>query len=112
MVYYKYGIYRKNSISGQGVHRLNTVKLQSKVYRTIDLLREFGYKLPEPYCKALRGTPGLKELRVKLATDICRLFYFHYIEKNSTICIAKTALELFSKIIILFLFVFFPILVV
>jgi phage-related protein len=56
-------------------------KMQSKIYRTIDLLREFGYKLPEPYCKALKGTPGLKELRVKLATDIYRLFYFHYKEK-------------------------------
>jgi len=56
-------------------------KMQSKIYRTIDLLREFGYKLPEPYCKALKGTPGLKELRVKLATDICRLFYFHHKEK-------------------------------
>jgi phage-related protein len=53
-------------------------KMQSKVYRTIDLLREFGYRLPEPYSKSLTGTPGLKELRVKLATDICRLFYFHH----------------------------------
>ena len=52
-------------------------KMQSKIYRTIDLLREFGYKLPEPYSKTLKGTPGLKELQVKLATDICRLFYFH-----------------------------------
>jgi phage-related protein len=53
-------------------------KMQSKIYRTIDLLREFGYKLPQPYSKTLVGTPGLKELRVKLASDICRLFYFHY----------------------------------
>lgn len=56
-------------------------KMQSKIYRTIDLLREFGYTLPEPYSKVLKGTPGLKELRVKLATDICRLFYFHHKEK-------------------------------
>ena len=56
-------------------------KMQSKIYRTVDLLREFGYRLPDPYCKALKGTLGLKELRVKLATDICRLFYFHYKDK-------------------------------
>lgn len=56
-------------------------KMQTKVYRTIDLLREFGYQLPEPYSKTLSGTPGLKELRVKLATDICRLFYFHHKNK-------------------------------
>lgn len=62
---------------------INTLpmKMQSKVYRTIDLLREFGYKLPQPYCKTLTGISGLKELRIKLATDICRLFYFHYKEK-------------------------------
>ena len=54
------------------------MKMQNKVYRSIDLLREFGYRLPEPYCKAIKNTPGLKELRIKLATDICRLFYFHY----------------------------------
>lgn len=54
------------------------LKMQNKAYRTIDLLREFGYRLPEPYCKTLKGTAGVKELRVKLATDICRLFYFHH----------------------------------
>jgi phage-related protein len=53
-------------------------KMQNKVYRSIDLLREFGHRLPEPYCKKIKGTHDLKELRVKLATDICRLFYFHH----------------------------------
>ena len=57
------------------------MKIQNKVYRSIDLLREFGYRLPEPYSKTLKGAPGLKELRVKLATDICRLFYFHHKER-------------------------------
>lgn len=56
-------------------------KMQSKIYRTVDLLREFGFQLPEPYSKVLKGLPGLKELRIKLATDICRLFYFHYKDK-------------------------------
>ena len=54
------------------------IKMQSKVLRTIDLLREFGYTLTAPYSKSLKGTEGLKELRVKSATDICRLFYFHF----------------------------------
>jgi phage-related protein len=57
------------------------LKMQNKIYRSIDLLREFGFRLPEPYSKTLKDSSGLKELRVKLATDICRLFYFHYKEK-------------------------------
>ena len=33
---------------------------------------------PMPHAKALRGAEGLRELRVKLASDIVRLFYFHH----------------------------------
>jgi phage-related protein len=53
-------------------------KMRAKVYRGIDLLRLFGYQLSEPHVKTLRNTEGLKELRIKLATDICRVFFFHY----------------------------------
>lgn len=53
-------------------------KMRAKVYRGIDLLKLFGYRLGEPHVKTLKNAEGLKELRVKLATDICRLFFFHH----------------------------------
>jgi phage-related protein len=54
------------------------VRMRAKVYRGIDLIKLNGYQLGMPYSKALKGTNGLKELRIKLGTDICRIFYFHY----------------------------------
>ena len=54
------------------------VKFRAKVFRSIELLREFGPFLREPYSKRVRSTHKLYELRVILGTDICRLFYFHY----------------------------------
>lgn len=56
-------------------------KMRAKVYRGIDLLKLFGFRLAEPHAKTLKSAEGLKELRVKVATDICRLFYFHHKEK-------------------------------
>jgi phage-related protein len=53
-------------------------KLRAKAFRAIELLRDLGPELPMPHARALKGTDGLKELRVKLASDIVRLFYFHY----------------------------------
>ena len=53
-------------------------KMRAKVYREIDLLKVYGYQLGEPHAKALKNTEGLKELRIKIATNICRIFYFHY----------------------------------
>ncbi len=53
-------------------------KLRAKALRAIELLKEFGYRLAEPHSKTLAGTDGLKELRVKVGTDICRIFYFHH----------------------------------
>ena len=57
------------------------VKMQAKIQRTIGLLRDFGYFLPEPHSKKITGYEDLYELRVKLGSDICRLFYFHWKEK-------------------------------
>ncbi len=54
------------------------VKMQAKIQRTIALLKEFGYSLPEPHSKKIQGVDGLRELRVKLGSDICRLFYFYW----------------------------------
>ena len=53
-------------------------KLRAKAFKTMELLKEFGFKLGEPYSKTLVGTDGLKELRVKVGSDICRIFYFHH----------------------------------
>ncbi|WP_198935442.1 type II toxin-antitoxin system RelE/ParE family toxin [Chlorobium sp. KB01] len=44
----------------------------------IELLKEFGFRLGEPHSKTLAGTDGLKELRIKVGSDICRIFYFHH----------------------------------
>jgi phage-related protein len=54
------------------------VKMRAKVFRTIGLFEQFGPQLPSPHAKALTGCGGLKELRVKLGSNIIRLFYFHH----------------------------------
>ncbi len=53
-------------------------KLEAKAYRALLLLKTFGYQLGEPHSKMLIGTDGLKELRVKVGTDIRRIFYFQH----------------------------------
>ena len=57
-------------------------KMQAKIQRTISLLEEFGYNLQEPHSKKIKGTENLYELRIKVASNICRLFYFFW--KNKT----------------------------
>ena len=52
------------------------IKLRAKNMRELELLEEFGMDLPAPYTKQLRGYSGLWELRVKLSSDITRIFYF------------------------------------
>lgn len=53
--------------------RLNA-KLYAKTIWTIDLLRDFGTELSMPYSRPLVGYE-FRELRVKLASDITRIFY-------------------------------------
>ena len=57
------------------------VKMQAKIQRTIQLLEEFGYSLPEPHSKKLKGTDNIYGLRIKQGSNICRLFYFHWKNK-------------------------------
>jgi len=54
-------------------------KLQAKNIRELMLLEEFGINLPPPYTQQLHGkeVSGIWELRVKLASDITRIFYFY-----------------------------------
>ena len=54
------------------------VKHRAKAFRGIDLLRELGPNLPMPHSKMLKGAGGLRELGIKFASDIVRLFYFHH----------------------------------
>lgn len=59
---------------------LNTLppKHQAKAIREIELLEEYGIHLPFPHTSAIKGEDykGLWELRIKVASDISRIFYF------------------------------------
>ena len=52
-------------------------KFRAKAIRTIELLGEFGPQPAMPHAWKLTGY-DLWELRVRLASDICRLFYFYH----------------------------------
>ncbi|BDA80223.1 hypothetical protein LPTSP3_g31530 [Leptospira kobayashii] len=51
-------------------------KLKAKSFRTIELLRDFGPELREPFSKKIQSINDLFELRVKQGSNICRFFYF------------------------------------
>ena len=53
-------------------------KLRAKAYRTLALLEELGSALSFPHSRKIIGTEKLYELRIKQASNICRLFYFQY----------------------------------
>jgi phage-related protein len=53
-------------------------KMMAKSYRTIKMLSEFGTALTLPHSRKIVGTENLYELRIQIATNICRLFYFYY----------------------------------
>lgn len=55
-------------------------KLRDKAMYSLKLLYEYGNTLREPYSKYLGE--GIFELRVKFSSDIIRLFYFFYADKN------------------------------
>ena len=55
-------------------------KMRAKAFRDIELLKNLGNKLREPYIKPIKGknNNGLYELRIKFSNDIARIFYFTY----------------------------------
>lgn len=55
-------------------------KLRAKAFREIELLKNLGNDLREPYVKPIKGNKnkGLFELRIKFSNDIARIFYFTY----------------------------------
>lgn len=55
-------------------------KMQAKIFRSLELLEEFGNQLREPHSKQL--IDGIYELRVKQSSNITRVLYFFYINKK------------------------------
>lgn len=55
-------------------------KAQSKVYRSFDMLQEYGVELRQPHVKKITGT-ALWELRI-LGADSIRVFYVAEIEQT------------------------------
>ena len=55
-------------------------KLRAKAFSDIELLKQLGTELREPYVKPIKGkdNKGLYELRIKFSSDIARIFYFTY----------------------------------
>ena len=53
------------------------VKMQAKIFRTLELLEMKGSELREPYSKHLQD--GIFELRIKVGSDITRILYFFVI---------------------------------
>jgi len=56
------------------------IKMRAKALKEIIILKEFGTVLREPYSKSIQD--GLFELRIKLASDISRIFYFFYVDQR------------------------------
>lgn len=55
---------------------MTDVKLRAKILWTIQLAKEFGNRLSEPYSKPLED--GIFELRTKVGSNVSRVLYFFY----------------------------------
>ena len=53
------------------------IKMQAKIFRTLELLEIKGNELREPYSKHLED--GIFEIRVKVGTNNTRILYFFVI---------------------------------
>jgi phage-related protein len=51
------------------------VKIQDKIFKVIEIIESYE-KIPTQYFKYIRGTPGLFEARIKLGSNIWRVFCF------------------------------------
>jgi len=52
-----------------------TVKVQDKIFKVIEIIETYE-RVPKQYLKSLTGTTGLYEARIKLSSDIWRVFCF------------------------------------
>ncbi|MCC2877866.1 type II toxin-antitoxin system RelE/ParE family toxin [Lachnoclostridium pacaense] len=79
-----YGHYPKYPVADAGFSLSLSPKLRAKAFSDIELLRNMGNELREPYVKPIKGekNKGLYELRVKFSNDIVRIFYFTYHNKK------------------------------
>lgn len=50
-------------------------KVQDEIFKIIEII-EFQQRIPEKYLKHIEGTKGLYETRIKLGSDIWRVFCF------------------------------------
>jgi phage-related protein len=51
------------------------VKVQDKIFKVIEIIETYE-RVPSTYLKAITGTKGLFEARIKLASNIWRVFCF------------------------------------
>lgn len=72
-------------------------KLQAKILRSIELLREYGDDLKEPYSKKIKD--GIFELRISQGSDTVRIFYFYF--KNNEIILLSAFVKKTQSIPIL-----------
>ena len=52
-----------------------TIKVQDKIFKVIEIIETYE-RIPSQYLKAIIGTNGLYKARIKLASDIWRVFCF------------------------------------
>ena len=52
-----------------------TIKVQDKIFKVIEIIETYE-RVPSQYLKAIIGSEGLYEARIKLASDIWRVFCF------------------------------------
>ena len=55
--------------------KIQPVKVQDKIYKVIEAIETLK-RVPVNYLKAMAGTKGLYEARIKLGSDIWRVFCF------------------------------------
>lgn len=56
------------------------IKMRAKAIHEIQILKEIGNNLREPYSKSIQD--GVFELRIKFSSNISRIFYFFYVDKK------------------------------
>ncbi|WP_320113690.1 type II toxin-antitoxin system RelE/ParE family toxin [Draconibacterium orientale] len=55
--------------------RKQPIKIQNKIYKVIEIIESYE-RIPTQYLKYVSGTPGLFEARIKLGSNIWRVFCF------------------------------------
>ena len=55
--------------------RAQPIKVQDKIYKVLEIIETYE-RVPSNYLKAIIGTKGLYEARIKLGSNIWRVFCF------------------------------------